>query len=253
LNKDYYAILGVDKGVGQDELKKAYRSLSKEHHPDHGGDEEKFKEISEAYSVLSDPEKRKDYDNPMRQMGGFPFGDMFGFGGRQPGPPDLNAPRRGQNIMLEHPLPIHYFIFGGKFKVNFSFRDACPACNGTGAEEKETCANCKGMGQIMHMQRAQGMTMRSSIACPACMGRGFTIKRQCESCKGATYKDIDKDVTLEVPKNVREGHVVGAVGEGHIGLNGGPSGDFVVKLFMQLPQAESLNDDQRKVLEGLYV
>jgi len=251
LSKDYYKILGVSKDVEQDTLKKAYRALSKEHHPDHGGDEERFKEINEAYSTLSDPEKRKDYDNPMRQMGGFPFGDMFGFGGRQPGPPDPNAPHRGQNIMMEHALPIHYFIFGGKFKVNFSLRDACPDCNGTGAEEKETCTNCKGHGQIMEIHRQRGMTMRSSRACPACMGRGFIAKKKCESCKGSSSREVDKDVTLEVPRNIREGQVVGATGEGHIGLNGGPNGDLVIKLYMQLPKAEDLTEEQRKTLEGL--
>jgi molecular chaperone DnaJ len=249
LNKDYYAILGVDKAADQNTLKKAYRELSMDYHPDHGGDEEKFKELNEAYSTLSDPEKRKDYDNPMRQSGGFPFGDMFGFRGRQP---DINAPRRGQNIIMEHLLPIHYFIFGGKFKVDFSFRDACPDCNGTGAEEKETCSNCRGTGQVVQVHRQQGMTMHSSRACPTCMGRGFTVKKQCESCKGSTSKEIDKKVTLEVPKNIREGHVVGAIGEGHIGLNGGLNGDFVVKLLMSLPKSEGLTKEQKTMLEGLY-
>jgi molecular chaperone DnaJ len=252
LSKDYYEILGVGKMADQNTMKKAYRELSMKYHPDHGGDEEKFKELNEAYSTLSDPEKRKDYDNPMRQMGGFPFGDMFGFRGRQPGPPNINAPRRGQNIIMEHPLPVHDFIFGGKFKVDFSFRDACPDCTGTGAEEKETCVNCKGLGQIIEIHRQQGMTMKSARACPACMGRGFTAKKKCESCKGSSSREVIKNVTLDVPKDIQEGHVVGAIGEGHIGLNGGPNGDLVVKLYMALPKSEDLTKEQKTMLEGLY-
>jgi len=103
----------------------------------------------------------------------------------------------------------------------------------------------------VEVRRQQGMTMRSSRACPACMGRGFTAKKKCESCKGASSREVVKDVTLEVPKNIREGQVVGATEEGHIGLNGGPNGDLVVKLYMQLPKAGDLTEEQRKVLEEL--
>jgi molecular chaperone DnaJ len=253
LSKNYYEILGVDKAAEPEDIKKAFRALSMEHHPDKGGDEEKFKEINEAYSTLSNPKKRADYDNPMRQMGGFPFSDMFGGGfGRRQQRPDFEAPRRGQNIMMEHSLPVHYFIFGGKFKVNFSFRDACPDCSGTGAEEKETCTDCSGQGRTIRVQHVQGMTMRSEQACPKCMGRGFTAKKQCGACKGSATREIDKNVTLEVPKNIREGSVIGSVGQGHIGLNGGPNGDLVVKLYMALPKAENLTEGQKTMLEGLY-
>lgn len=177
MTKDYYKILGVDRGVDEATLKKAYRELVMEHHPDHGGDEEKFKEISEAYTVLSDPEKKANYDNPMRQMRGFPFGNPFG----DMPPfrrPDPNAPRRGRNIVLEHAAPLRYFIFGGKLKVEFSFRDPCPDCSGTGAEEKETCSNCRGVGQVMESKQGQGIFIQSTRACPACSGRGFTASKQ---------------------------------------------------------------------------
>lgn len=254
MNKDYYEILGVDKEAGPRDIKKAYRALSMKHHPDHGGDEEKFKELNEAYSVLSNPEKREEYDNPMRQMGGFSFEDIFGgLGGFRPQfrAPNVNAPRRGRNIVLEHMLPIHYFIFGGKFEVNLSFRDACPDCSGTGAEEKEICANCKGAGQVMESRQDGPMFIQSSRACPVCMGRGFIAKKQCEFCNGTASREIDKNVTLEVPANVREGQMVGIVGEGHIGLNGGPPGDLAVKLYMKLPRAEDLTEEQRKILEEI--
>jgi len=252
LTKNLYKILGIDKAAKQEDIKKAYRALSMEHHPDKGGDEEKFKVINEAYSVLSDPKKREAYDNPASQMGGFPFGDIFGFASRShPGPPNPNAPRRGRNIVLEHPAPLHYFIFGGKLNVKFSFRDACPDCGGTGAEEKETCANCKGIGQIVQAQHSQGMTMRTVRACPKCMGRGFTASKQCTSCNGSTSRTVDKDLVLDIPKAINEGHVVGAAGEGHIGINGAQNGDLIVKLHIQLPKAGDLTEEQRKILEEI--
>jgi len=251
LAKNLYEILGVDKAAEPADIKKAYRALSMEHHPDKGGDEEKFKEINEAYSVLSDPEKRASYDNPMRNMGN-PFEDMFRhFGGANPHRMGPNVPRRGRNIVLEHLTPLHYFIFGGKLKVNFSFRDACPDCSGTGAEEKETCGNCNGTGQIMQTQHSRGMTMRSSRACPKCMGRGFIASKQCTSCNGSASRAVDKNLVLDIPKAAGEGHVVGATGEGHTGLNGAPAGDLIVKLHMKLPKAEDLTEEQRKTLEEL--
>lgn len=253
MSKDYYEILGVDKGADKEDIKKAYRELSKQHHPDLGGDEEKFKEINEAHSVLSDPEKRREYDNPVRHLGGFSFRDIFGGHGYQSSfhQSDVNAPRRGRNIVLEHMLPIHYFIFGGKFKIDLSYRDACPDCSGTGAEEKETCINCRGTGQVVESRQDGGMFIQSSRACPVCMGRSFTTKKQCESCNGSATRKIEKSVLLETLANTREGQMVGIVGEGHTGLNGGPPGDLAVKLFMKLPRAEDLTDEQKKVLEGI--
>lgn len=249
MTKDYYGILGVDKAAEAADIKKAYRELSKQHHPDHGGDEEKFKEVNEAYSVLSNPEKRADYDNPMRRMR-TPFGNPFG--GAPPfRPPDINAPRRGRNIVLEHEAALRYFIFGGKIKLAFSFRDACPDCQGTGAEEKETCINCKGVGQVMEAKQGQGVFIQSSRACPACHGRGFTPKKQCQACLGTSSKMIDKELFLTVPPNIREGHVIGAEREGHIGINGGPNGDLIVKLYIKLPRAEDLTEEQRVVLESI--
>ena len=251
MTKDYYSILGVDKAADPEAIKKAYRSLSKKHHPDHGGDEEKFKEINEAYSTLSDPRKRQAYDNPTPD---FSFADIFNgpFGGRPPfRQPDPNAPRRGRNIVLDMEFPIRHFIFGGKVKVKFSFIDPCPDCAGTGAEEKETCANCNGTGQVVEQKQGQGIFIQSSRACPVCSGRGFVAAKSCEPCNGSGRRTVDKNVPMKIPKGSREGDVIGATGEGGIGLNGGPSGDLAVRLHIKLPNPDELTDEQRKVLEEL--
>jgi molecular chaperone DnaJ len=250
LTKNYYKILGVDKGSDQDDIKKAYRTLSKEHHPDKGGDEEKFKEINEAYSTLSNPEKKAGYDNPAPHGFRHPFGDIFGGMGPMQAP-NPNAPRRGRNIVLEHEVPLGHFIIGGAFKVKFSFTDSCPDCGGTGAEERETCSVCKGVGQIIESSRAQGIFMQSARACPRCMGRGFTASKKCESCKGVATRQVNKDLELGVPAGSHEGSVVGITGEGHVGANGGPAGDLMVKLHMKLPKVDELTDEQKRVLKEL--
>jgi len=254
LTKDYYDTLGVNKDAQSADIKKAFRSLSMEHHPDKGGDEEKFKKINEAYSTLSNPEKRAAYDNPAQRMGGFSFEDVFGgFGGpRNPfRAPDPNAPRRGRNIMMEHGAPLRYFIFGGELEIDFSFRDPCPECSGTGAAEKQTCDGCRGSGRVIQTHHSQGMTMRSETACPKCHGRGFTASKQCAPCNGSGARIIEKEVRFQVPPGISEGHVVGATGEGGIGMNGGPNGDIAVKLHIQMPKAGDLTEEQRKMLEEL--
>ena len=254
MSKDYYETLGVDKAADQATIKKAFRDLSMEHHPDKGGDAEKFKEINEAYSTLSNPEKRQSYDNPMRNMGN-PFENIFNrFGGPFAGQqrrPDPNAPRRGRNIVLEKEISLRYFIFGGKLKVKSSFRDPCPECSGTGAEEKDQCEQCGGFGQIMESYRDRGMSVSSSRTCPTCGGKGFVPSKKCEFCEGTGSSVVDKELELEVPVGMREGQVIGAMGEGGVGLNGGPPGDFVVKLYMKMPNPDELTDEQRKVLEEI--
>ena len=158
MNNNHYQVLGIDKSASQEEIKKAFRDLSKKHHPDHGGDGEKIKEINGAYSILSDPQKREEYDNPnpldgFFKSGGFPFGGMRGPSPRGPGAgmwrPDPNTPRRGQDIKLIHSVLLHTFIFGGNIKINLSYKDVCKNCSGTGASKMERCNKCDGSGTVI--------------------------------------------------------------------------------------------------------
>jgi molecular chaperone DnaJ len=253
LAKDYYEILGVAKDADQEEIKKAYRTLSKEHHPDHGGDAEKFKELSEAYSVLSNPEKRQNYDNPMRNMGN-PFEDIFrnfggSFGRRRP--PNPNAPRRGRNIVIEQEIPIRLFILGGKIKVSFKLRDLCTDCNGTGAEETITCSACSGSGQIIEGRQMQGVFMQSSRPCPTCSGRGFRASKECKACQGQGNKEVEKNLEVELQPGTREGQAIGITGQGGSGANGGSPGDLIIKVYIKYPDPNKLTEEQKKVLEEL--
>jgi molecular chaperone DnaJ len=255
LSKNYYEILGVDRDAESVAIKKAYRALSMEHHPDKGGDEEKFKEISEAYSTLSNPEKRAEYDNPMRQQmphGADPF-DMFmrgrhPFSNRRPSP---NSPRRGKNLMVDQEIPMRFFIIGGKIKVSFKFMNFCTECGGTGAEEKSKCSVCNGAGQIMEGRQAQGIFIQSSRTCPTCNGRGFRIDKECGGCSGRGQIEDERKAELDVPMGIRDGQVIGAAGLGASGANGGPAGDLTVRLHMKYPKAEELTEEQRKILEEL--
>jgi molecular chaperone DnaJ len=250
LIKDYYKILGVDKGASTEEIRKAFRSLSKKHHPDHGGDEDKFKEINEAHLVLSDPQKREDYDNPMRHVSGngFPFGDIFGMRRSRPDP---NAPRRGRHIQLEYDAPLHIFILGGDVKVSLTFDDVCVECGGKGAPETDSCNNCGGSGMVTSTQSGQGVHIQSSGPCPACHGKGQIPKGKCDICHGLGSVKAEKEVILPIKSGTRDGQVVGAAGEGVHGVNGGPPGDLIVKLRMTLPKSSDLTDEQKEVLKEL--
>ena len=255
MSKNYYEILGIGKNASAEEIKKAFRELSKQHHPDKGGDEEKFKEINEAYSVLSDPDKRADYDNPMRNMGN-PFEDMFSrFGGFGPRNmhrrPDPNAPKRGRHIQMEYEAPLHIFILGGKVKVSFSFNDVCKACNGKGAEEFDKCTHCNGVGSITEVQSGRGMHIQNTRPCPTCLGRGGTPKEACGECSGSGRTKVDREVVLPIPRGFRDGQPAGAAGQGGSGINGGPPGDLIVKLNMRYPNPDELTDEQKKVLEEI--
>lgn len=246
----------MEKNANQDDIKKAFRNLSKKHHPDHGGDAEKFKEINEAYRTLSNPEKRQQYDNPdpfgnNNPFGGFGF-NMGPFGPRMRPRTDPNAPRAGQNIQLSYETPLHIFLLGGEIKVNISYDDVCPVCNGKGGTETEPCLDCNGQGVITHVHRQQGMTMQTSKTCPTCRGQGFKVVNNCDNCKGSgKIKIEDKEVVLKVAPGTRDGGVIGMVGEGRSGINGGPPGDLIVQLKMKYPELSELTEEQKEVLRSL--
>ena len=218
----HYDTLGVKKDVSKEDLKKTYRKLSLKYHPDQNpGDkeaEDRFKEISAAYTVLSDPQKRQEYDNPAPNFG--PWGSR----GRGFNPfagmrrPDPNAPTRGSDIQLRHVLPIYTFILGGDFHVTLSYEETCASCNGSGAEATTVCTKCNGQGATLDTVNHGGMVMQTARTCTQCIGRGFTVDKECPTCTGSGRTKIDnKKLRLSIPAGVRDGHIIRAVGQGQIG------------------------------------
>ena len=253
MNKDYYKTLGVERDASAGDIKKAYRNLSKKHHPDHGGDEEKFKEINEAYSILSNPERREQYDNPDPFAGMF---DGFGFPGFRPGfgqspRRDPNAPKRGRHIQMEHEAPLHLFIIGGELRVSFNFNDVCKECGGKGAQEFNKCTVCNGTGVMTQVRQGRGIHVKSTGPCQACGGRGGTPKEPCPACKGRGDIHVEREVVLPVPPGLRDGQPIGAAGQGGSGINGGPPGDLIVKMRMKYPKPDELTDEQKELLEEI--
>lgn len=256
MSRNYYEILGVEKESSPEEIKKAYRTLSKEHHPDHGGDEEKFKEINEAYSVLSNPEKKAEYDNPMR---GNPFEDIFRdfsfgggpFGRQNPARHNPNAPRKGRDIKLQHEAPLHVFVLGGKIKISFGFNDVCKDCKGRGAMEFDKCTNCDGTGMVTQVRSGRGVHVQSSGPCSMCSGKGGTPKEACTTCNGSGHVEEDREVVLPIPPGFRDGQWAGAAGKGGRGLNGGPPGDVLVKMTIKYPEPDNLTEEQKELLRSI--
>ncbi len=261
--RDYYEVLGVEKGASADEIKKAYRKAAMKYHPDRNpGDktaEEKFKEVGEAYEVLSDDQKRSRYDqfgfagvDPNYGAGagaggygfgggGFSgfgdFGDIFSefFGGGASTRSSANAPRRGENVMAHLELTFEEAAFGCEKEVSSQRIENCAACNGTGSSDGvvETCATCRGAGQVRTTQNFMGMSMQSTAVCPKCGGRGKTIKSPCGICKGKGKVRKTNRVKVKVPAGVDEGQSIRVRSEGSVGSNGGPSGDLLVEIYIK--------------------
>lgn len=270
-NKDLYKILGVGNDASQEDIKKAYRKLSLEYHPDRNPDnkeaEEKFKELSSAYGVLSDPDKRAEYDNPMSRMhgpGGFdasgfgfngfgpfdPFAGMRRHGQRRP--PNTNAPRNGGSVEIQVEVPMSKFILGGDVAINLNFVDVCVSCKGTGAKTSEFCERCKGMGRTVEVKQGQGVYMQTETACPACNGKGNVTTEACGECSGKGRIEIkDKEIKMKVVPGMRDRSHLRMRGAGGKGLNGGPDGDVIVFLNMIMPNQGDLTEEQIKVLEEI--
>ena len=251
--RDYYEVLGVNKSATDDEIKKAYRQAAKKYHPDlHPGDadaEAKFKEVNEAYEVLSDHDKKARYDqfghagvDPNYGAGsaGSPFGqdidfgDIFssffgGFGGRRAANP--NAPRRGADIETMLNISFEEAAKGCKKTVQYQAVTACKDCNGTGAQKgttPKTCTACGGRGQVTINQRTPFGVVQTSRACDACKGRGKIVETPCHTCNGRGQVRRTKTVEVNVPAGINDEQVLNVSGHGSAGTNGGPSGDLHV-------------------------
>ena len=254
--RDYYEVLGLQKGASTDDIKKAYRKLAMKYHPDRNPDskeaEEKFKEAAEAYEVLSDDDKRARYDqfgfagvdpnygagqggSGFGGFGGFgdfgDLGDIFGsfFGGGASRRSNANAPRRGENVGARLDLTFEEAAFGCEKEVSVPRIENCSACSGTGSADgkTETCSMCRGSGQIRTTQNFMGMAMQSTSTCPQCSGRGKIIKTPCSTCRGKGKVRHTQKIKVKVPAGVDDGQSIRVRGEGCVGVNGGPNGDLL--------------------------
>lgn len=258
--RDYYEVLGVEKGATADEIKKAYRKITKANHPDlHPGDkecEERFKEANEAYEVLSDEEKRRKYDQyghaafdpnagfggggGFDGFGGFGdlgdiFGDIFGFGGgrasRNP-----NAPRRGDDLRATVNISFEEAAFGCEKEVTITPIEACSDCNGTGCAPgttAEICPDCKGSGTIRTTQRTPFGMAQSTSPCPKCHGSGKVIHQPCKTCKGMGKVRRQRKIKIKIPAGIDDGQTLSISGKGNAGVNGGPAGDLRVSVIVR--------------------
>ncbi len=256
--RDYYEVLGVKKDATADEIKKAFRKLTKENHPDlHPGDkacEERFKEANEAYEVLSDEEKRRKYDqyghaafDPNAGFGGGGFGDFSGFGGFGDIFSDIfggfggttranpNAPRRGENVRATVNISFEEAAFGCKKQVTIGKVETCPDCKGTGCAPgttPEVCPDCKGTGQVTVNQRTPFGVMQSSSPCSKCRGSGKIIHQPCKTCRGLGSIRRQHKVDVNVPAGIDDGQTISKPGGGNAGVNGGPAGDLLVTVIV---------------------
>ena len=255
--RDYYEVLGVEKSADANAIKKAYRTLAKKYHPDmNPGDKEaeaKFKEVNEAYAVLSDDEKKAKYDqfghaafDPAAGGGGYgadfggfgDFGDIFssffggGFGGTSSGRRP-NAPTRGDDIGIRLTISFEEAAFGVKKEVSYNRVQKCNECGGSGAAKgttAETCTSCNGTGQKRIMQRLGGMQFQSTAPCDACRGTGKVIKTPCSSCRGSGSVRATKSLTVTIPAGIDDGQKIALRGQGCDGRNGGPAGDLIITI-----------------------
>ena len=272
--RDYYEVLGVRKGVSEDELKRAYRKLAKQNHPDlHPGDKEaeaRFKEINEAYEVLSDKEKRAKYDQfgfagvdpnfgagagGAGGFGGFDMGDIFGSffggggfggfgGGFGGGGQSKTGPSKGANVRASLSLTLEEAAFGCERDVTISHIETCDTCKGTGCApgtSPEVCANCHGTGTVRMQQRTVLGVMSTTTVCPNCRGTGKIIHQACTSCHGSGGVRRQKKVHVKVPAGIDNGQAISVRGQGDMGRNGGPAGDLIVGINVR-PHAQLRRD-----------
>ncbi len=259
--RDYYEVLGVQKSASEDEIKKAYRRIAKECHPDlHPGDkdaEARFKEANEAYDILSDPDKKAKYDQygfagvdsnyGAGGGGGFTgdfgdlgdiFGDIFsafggGFGGSRSTGSSRNGPRRGESLRVRLTLSFEEAVFGCKKDINITKIDQCPDCKGSGCQPgttPEVCPDCKGSGVVRTQQRTAFGVFQSTNPCSKCGGTGKIIHSPCSRCRGNGMIRVQKTLNVTIPAGIDDGESVSLRGQGNAGANGGPAGDLLVQI-----------------------
>ena len=280
---DYYKTLGVDKNASADDVKKAYRKLAHQHHPDKkGGNEAKFKEINEAYQVLSDPEKRQQYDQfgSASQAGGFSAGggpasgwdfgqgfggfsaggdiniedifDMFGGTFGRHGARQTEGETRGADIQIDVMLSIADALLGFSKSIELNKEGTCKICHGTGAENGAKmiqCTECAGKGQIKRTSRSLFGNIQRFEICPKCYGTGKIPEKICAKCHGQGRHKYLQNVNLQIPEGIRDGQTLILRGAGQAGLRGGPAGDLYVKISVQMPK--KLSNKARKLIEEL--
>lgn len=245
--RDYYEVLGLSKNASDDEIKKAYRSLARKYHPDVNKEsdaEQKFKEIKEAYDVLSDPQKRAHFDqfghtDPNQGFGGFGggadfggFGDIFdmffgGGGGRR----NPNAPQKGADLQYTMQVEFKEAIFGKEIDIDIPRTETCDTCHGSGAKpgtHADTCSLCKGSGQQEVIQNTPFGRVVNRRVCQQCEGQGKIIKEKCTTCRGAGKVKRNRKIHIKVPAGIDDGQQLRVAGEGEAGTKGGPPGDLYV-------------------------
>ena len=255
--RDYYEVLGLSKGASDEEIKRAFRKLAKQYHPDvnkEPGAEEKFKEIGEAYSVLSDPQKKAQYDQfghaafenggAGSGFGGFSadnidlssifddlfgssFGGGFGFGGSSRR--SSNRQTKGRDTLVKMNLSFDEAVFGCKKEIKVDLNETCDKCHGKGGFDEATCKNCGGTGRVVVSQQSLFGMIQTQTTCKDCGGAGKTFKTTCSACSGNGHVRKNKEILVTVPEGVDTGYQLRISGKGEAGLNGGPNGDIYIE------------------------
>ncbi|MFI3250582.1 MAG: molecular chaperone DnaJ [Eubacteriales bacterium] len=259
--QDYYEVLGLKKGASDDEIKKAYRKLAKQYHPDlNSGDataETRFKEVNEAYGILSDEGKRSRYDqfghagvDPSYGGGGggfggggfggfgdLDFGDIFdSFFGGSGGGQRRNGPKKGDSLRGNLTITFEEAAFGCEKEINLSRSENCPDCNGSGCSSgttAEVCSECRGAGVVRVQQGMGGIAFNRTVTCNKCHGKGTIIKSPCSTCHGNGTEQKQQRITVTIPAGIDEGQAISLRGQGNAGKNGGPAGDLIVGVHIQ--------------------
>lgn len=255
---DYYSVLGIDRQATSETIKKAYRKLALKYHPDKTGGnkefEDKFKLINEAYAVLSDKDKRHNYDNPQEDiLNNFMRDFGMHFGGapirRKPNP---NAPRRGQDLKFYIDAQIVDFILGTEKEFTITYDDVCTDCNGRGYESFNSCSVCHGAGYMSKVYSHQGIRTQTTGPCSSCHGVGELGDIKCTSCQGQCKQQIvDRKIVYKIKPGSKDGDIINIKGAGRKGVHGGPDGDLYIKLRMDMPKASDLTEEQLNLLKEI--